>query len=287
RRYYEREGDLDVPYEHTESAYPLGRWLSDQRRAYRAGTMNGERANELEKLGIVWDTADAAFEENLAAARAYYAEAGTLAAPRHATALDRPVGQWLTNLRRPGGLGKDTGRARRRAEQLAAIDPDWNPRLLGWTVDWQRCYTGLHALLDAGNTLEDVQPGVTYRGDDIGRWTARQTRDWAQLNTEQRRRLEELGVRPRAAVRAQKAPARGAAKTEAGKSSEAFQRGVQALRQYIAREGKTTVGRQHVEELPDGTSVRLGVFLSNHKSRRDKLSNDQRAALTSLGLDWA
>ncbi|WP_445069600.1 helicase associated domain-containing protein [Streptomyces sp. SAS_281] len=154
-------------------------------------------------------------------------------------------------------------------------------------MNWQRCYTGLHSLLDAGNALEDVQPGVTYRGDDIGRWVLRQARDWAQLNAEQRRRLEELGVRPRAAVEAQKTSARGAAKTRAGKGSEAFQRGIQALRQYIAREGKTTVGRQHVEELPDGTSVRLGVFLSNHKSRRDPLSEGQLTTLANLGLDWA
>ncbi|MEV5604558.1 helicase associated domain-containing protein [Streptomyces sp. NPDC052299] len=154
-------------------------------------------------------------------------------------------------------------------------------------MDWQRCYVGLDALLEAGNTLEDVQPGVTYRGDDIGRWAARQTRDWAQLNTEQRRRLEELGVRPQAAVRAQKLPARGAAKAGAGKGTEAFKRGVEALRQYIAREGTTVVGRQHAEELPDGTSVRLGVFLSNHKSRRDRLSEDQLAALAGLGLEWA
>ncbi|TXR94521.1 helicase, partial [Streptomyces sp. col6] len=211
----------------------------------------------------------------------------TLAAPRHATALDKPIGQWLTNLRRPEGLGKDTDRARRRTEQLTAIDPDWNPRLLGWTVDWQRSYTGLHSLLNAGNTLEDIQPGVTYHGDDIGRWVLRQTRDWTQLNTEQQRRLEELGVRPRAAVKARGGAARSGAKTGAGKGSEAFQRGVQALRQYIAREGTTVVGRQHTEELPDGTSVRLGVFLSNHKSRRDKLSEDQLAALADLGLEWA
>ncbi len=96
------------------------------------------RADELEELRMVWDTADTAFAENLAAARAYYAEAGTLAAPRHAVALDKPVGQWLTNLRRPGGLGKDPERAARRAQQLAAIDPHWNPGQLGWTVDWQR-----------------------------------------------------------------------------------------------------------------------------------------------------
>ncbi|MFE9913492.1 Helicase associated domain protein [Streptomyces clavifer] len=77
------------------------------------------------------------------------------------------------------------------------------------------------------------------------------------------------------------------AKNEAGKGSEAFTRGVEALRQYITREGKTTVGRQHIEELPDGTSIRLGVFLSNQKSRRDRLTDDQLAALAALGLDWA
>jgi hypothetical protein len=106
RRYFDREGSLEVPYEHQEGAYPLGRWLSDQRRAYRTATMPSERADELDELGITWDTADAGFEENLAAARAYYEEAGTLAAPRHATALDKPVGQWLTNLRRAGGTGQ-------------------------------------------------------------------------------------------------------------------------------------------------------------------------------------
>ncbi|MFD7169521.1 helicase associated domain-containing protein [Streptomyces violascens] len=132
QRYQEREGDLDVSYEHLEGTYLLGRWLSDQRRALRAGQMPSKRADA---LGIVWDTADAQFAENLAAARAYYAEAHTLAAPRHATTLDKPVGQWLTNIRRPGGLGKDPVRAERRAAQLAAVDPDWNPASLGWTVD--------------------------------------------------------------------------------------------------------------------------------------------------------
>ncbi|WP_326793860.1 helicase associated domain-containing protein [Streptomyces sp. NBC_00841] len=285
RQYFKREGALDVPYEHQEGAYPLGRWLSDQRRAYRAGTMPSTRADELEELGMVWDTADAQFAENLAAARAYYAEAGTLAAPRHAAALDKPVGQWLTNLRRPGGLGKDPERAARRAKQLAAIDPDWNPGGLGWTVDWQRHYTSLRVLLAAGGTLDEILPGVTYRGDDIGRWLARQVRDWARLNTEQQRRLGELGVRAAARPSAARVPR--PARTGAGGGADAFQRGVQALTQYIAREGKTVVGRQHVEELPDGTTVRLGVFLTNQKTRRHRLTDQQLTQLANLGLEWA
>ncbi|MFE7402334.1 Helicase associated domain protein [Streptomyces sp. NPDC057557] len=284
RRYFEREGSLDEPYEHQEDAYPLGRWLSDQRRSYRAGTMSSTRADELEELGMVWDTADAQFAENLAAARAYYAEAGTLAAPRHATALDKPVGQWLTNLRRPGGLGKDPERAARRAEQLAAIDPDWNPGQLGWTVDWQRHYTGLRVLLEDSGTLDEILPGVTYRGDDIGRWLARQTRDWTRLNPEQQHRLGELGAKP--AVRPQKASARANAKSGAAKSSDTFTRGVGALQQYVEREGAMP-GRGHVEVLPDGTEHRTGIWIGNQKARRDKLDAEQLRTLAELGVEWA
>ncbi|MFB9579081.1 hypothetical protein [Streptomyces yanii] len=124
------------------------------------------------------------------------------------TPFVKPVGQWLTNLRRPSGLGKNPERAQQRAEQLTAIDPDLNPRTLGWTVDWQRHHTGLRALLDAGASLDEIMPGVTWRGVDIGRWLTRQIRDWAQLNEEEQRRLGEVGVKP--AARPQKTAARTA-----------------------------------------------------------------------------
>ncbi|WP_309074943.1 helicase associated domain-containing protein [Streptomyces sp. NWU339] len=55
----------------------------------------------------------------------------------------------------------------------------------------------------------------------------------------------------------------------------------------MAREGKVVVGRAHVEELPDGTMIKLGVFLSNQKARRDRLDAQQRAALAELGYAWA
>ncbi|WP_406296490.1 hypothetical protein [Streptomyces sp. NBC_00624] len=76
-------------------------------------------------------------------------------------------------------------RATRRAQQPAAIDPDWNPGQLVWTIDWQRRYTRLRVLLEGGASLEEIAPDVTHRGDDIGRWTAREARDWALLHSEQ------------------------------------------------------------------------------------------------------
>lgn len=79
----------------------------------------------------------------------------------------------------------------------------------------------------------------------------------------------------------------------AGKPS-AFDRGVAALRQYRGRTDSVTVARGHVEEIPDGeggtVAVKLGVWISNTKSRRAKLTEaqlDQLAALAELGLDWS
>ncbi|MFD3875941.1 Helicase associated domain protein [Streptomyces sp. NPDC058623] len=284
-RYREREGGLEVPYDHAEGAYPLGRWLSDQRRAFRTGQMPGERAAELEALGIVWDAADAGFERNLGAARAYYELHGTLAAPRHATALDVAVGQWLTNVRRPGGLGKDPVRAERRAAALAAIDEDWNPAERGWAVDWRRHQAYLAQLLDEGARLTAIVPGVTRHGEDVGRWLATQRRDFDRLTEGQRARLAELGVKK--APRARQAPAKAAGAVPSGRGAVAFQTGIQALAQYQEREGGGIPGRSHVEELPDGTAHRTGVWIVNQKQRRERLHPDQLAALAELGIDWA
>ncbi|MFE5561795.1 hypothetical protein [Streptomyces sp. NPDC056544] len=49
-----------------------------------------------------------------------------------AVTLNIAIGQYLTNTRRPGRLGKDSRRGQRRA---AAIVPEQNPGTLGWTVD--------------------------------------------------------------------------------------------------------------------------------------------------------
>ncbi|MFD7015289.1 helicase associated domain-containing protein [Streptomyces sp. NPDC059928] len=58
----------------------------------------------------------------------------------------------------------------------------------------------------------------------------------------------------------------------------------------MQREQRVVVPRQHTEQVTvDGQdhAVRLGVWVANQKSRRDKLSGEQRAQLAELGMDWA
>jgi superfamily II DNA or RNA helicase len=279
KRFTEREGHARVPYGHREAPgpYPLGQWVAEQRRAYGAGEMTGQRARRLEALGMVWSMADERFQENLEAARVYYEQVFSLCAPRTATALDKPLGMWLANLRRPGALD---GHPEWRAA-LEAIDPDWNP---AWPADWQRHYAALRELLRDEQGTE-VLPGVTVAGQDIGRWLLRQRQPdvWEQLTDGQRERLEQLGIQP--LPRKPETPA----KARQG-GSGAFERGLAALAQYKTRTGSVTVPRGHTERIMvDGEehAIKLGVWTMNQKGRRAKLSADKLQQLAELGLDWA
>ncbi|PRH78254.1 helicase, partial [Streptomyces solincola] len=282
KEYAEREGHVRVPYGHKEGAFPLGAWVAEQRRAFGAGQMTGRRAARLEKLGMVWSVADERFQENLEAAKAYYEQHWTLCAPRTAAVLDRPVGQWLANLRRPGALDCHPD----WAAALEGVDRHWNP---AWPAAWQRHYAAVRELLRGEDGQAVVLPGVTVHGMDVGRWLERQRQPtvWAGLSEEQRELLEELGIAPLPEAEAATAP--GPAPTPAGAASPAgaFERGATALAQYRARTGSVTVPRQHVERLEDGTEVRLGVWLTNTKTRRAGLTAERLAALAALGLAWA
>ncbi|MEU5036115.1 helicase associated domain-containing protein [Streptomyces rubiginosohelvolus] len=150
RGWVQEHGHARVPSEATVKSgdggtYGLGTWVSEQRRAFKAGTLKAWRVNLLNEVGMVWSVGDAGFWKNLGAARTYYAVHSTLACPRNAVWDGVPLGQWISNLRRPGGLGTDPARAEERRKALEAIDPEWNPT--GWPVDWQRHYAATRHLL--------------------------------------------------------------------------------------------------------------------------------------------
>ncbi|MFB6999367.1 Helicase associated domain protein [Streptomyces virginiae] len=293
-----------VPYD-TETevgvtkAFPLGRWVHQQRKALRAGELEERRKSLLDapEAGMVWEPGEEAWEAKLAALRSYRRATGHLA-PRQDAMWGEddemvPIGQHMANLRRKGakiGLGKDPDRAAERAAQLTAIDPDWD---CPWPLDWQRHYRILADLVDADGVLPHIAAGVVFDGDDVGKWRWRQQEPgtWAQLLPEQQARLTALGFNAPVAP----SPAPTAARTAKGpnKAQQAFQRGLTALTQWVEREGAhRPVPRAHGEEITvegeaEPVTVKLGVWVSNTKSRRDKLTADQHAALTKLGVDWA
>ncbi|MEU0941020.1 helicase associated domain-containing protein, partial [Embleya sp. NPDC005971] len=136
-RYRERFGNLEIPL-HTVDidahgvTFPVGGWVSEMRRAYAGGGLDRTQIAELEALGMVWDAYDRGWRDALAHAREYARLHVGLAAPVDAIIEGFPIGRQLQKWRQGNGMKRHP----ERAEQLAAIDPEWNPQ--EWSIDWQR-----------------------------------------------------------------------------------------------------------------------------------------------------
>lgn len=262
RRHHAAHHHLDVPQEFEDpTGYPLGRWLTWQRHLHTTGALDAARTGALERLGILWNPRQQAFDRGLAHAAAYAAEHGHLAVPVDETHDGYPLGRWLATQRtRVAHLPAH------RTAALTALDPHWNPP---WPLTWQRRYhTARRALADADSPAGEWLQGQRARAHAHA------------LHPHQHRLLAELadglGDGPTSAVHVGQPPVR----------EQLFRRGLVAAQTFHAREGHLRVPQRHVEEV-EGESVRLGQWISNLRRRRHRLPPRHITALEELGMEWS
>ncbi|WP_405763813.1 Helicase associated domain protein [Actinacidiphila glaucinigra] len=285
--YHGDHQELRVPYGHrTPDGFPLGVWIATQRQAHTRGRLDTERVQQLDELGMIWNHADVAFTDGLAAARGWAAEHGHLLAPTDATWQGYPIGQWLKNQRAAArrsstaGAGKAAGLDRERRRALEEIDPAWCP---AWPVVWQRCFHLARTYRTAGGALPDRDGQLVIQGEDIGRWVHTQRTQWDTLSTVQQWLLTEiLGIT--ASVPEERTPALGTAKPKRTRA-QIWAANLAAARQYAEREGHLDVPRSHVETI-DGTAQTLGIFIANQRARQANLAPERVAELDALGIRW-
>lgn len=259
RSYRHTHHHLDVPQTYEDpTGYPLGRWLTWQRHLHTKNTLDTARVHALERLGIIWDPRQQAFERALAHAAAYAARHGHLAAPVEEVHDGFPLGRWLATQRtRAGTL------TAQRAAALTTLDRWWNPP---WPITWQRAYHAARQSLKHDETASQAK-----------KWLETQRARSDRLHPEQKSLLQELGLANLPGTAA--SPAR---ESHLPARERAFQRGLAAARAFRAREGHLNVPQRHIEKI-DGDLVRLGQWLSNLR-RRSGLSPHRQAALAELGL---
>jgi superfamily II DNA or RNA helicase len=285
------------------AGFPLGQWTADARRFYARGDMDEDRIEQLERLGMVWSHYDVAWEEGLAAAGGWAAEAGHLLAPLDATFRGYRVGIFLKNARaaarRAAGNEQHRGEGQpvkssagalseERREQLEDIDPSWCP---AWPVEWQRAFhlTRLH--LEAGGTLPMTPGKVVHQGEDLGRWVRSVRLGWDKLTTVQQWMCEHiLGIQP--ATDDEKPKPRTS-------QADKWALNYAAAKQYYQREGHLKVPRKHIERIViggdgDGDSgedqeereLRLGAWVGNQRSRAATLTPERVEQLSAIGMRW-
>ncbi|MEJ8631972.1 helicase associated domain-containing protein [Streptomyces sp. MS2.AVA.5] len=259
--------------------------MTDFRRHYNTGQLGAERAAQLEKLGMVWSSFDAGFEEGLIAAGAWAAEHEVgLAAPVESTHGEYPVGRWLKNQRaaarravelkqcRAAGLPEPAGGATplsdERRQALDEIDPGWCPN---WGIDWQRLFRHAWNHIKSGDALPGKADPSGANGEDWGKWAAAQRAGFAKLSTTQQRMLTSvLGISAASAKRTR---------------AEMWSQNLTAARQYRDREGHLEVPRSHTERI-NGEVVRLGAWVSQQRVKASKLTPQRVQELSDLGMRW-
>ncbi|MFF8973680.1 Helicase associated domain protein [Streptomyces sp. NPDC014995] len=288
------------------AGFPLGQWTADARRFYARGNMDTDRIKQLEKLGMVWSHFDVAWEEGLAAARGWAAEAGHLLAPLDATYQGYRVGIWLKNARAAARKAAEIEQRRAeglpvqssagalpedRREQLEDIDPSWCPT---WPVEWQRCFHLTRQHLDEGGELPTKPGEVVRQGEDLGRWVKTVRFGWDKLTTVQQWMCEHiLGIQP--ATDDEKPKPRTS-------QAEKWALHLAAAKQYYEREGHLKVPRKHVEPIVIGgkgdddsskgqeqreeREIRLGAWISNQRSRAATLTPERIEQLSKIGMRW-
>ncbi|MFJ3941719.1 DEAD/DEAH box helicase [Streptomyces parvus] len=260
RRFRHIHHHLDVPQTYEDpTGYPLGRWLTWQRHLHTKGTLDAVRAQALERLGIIWDPRQQAFDRALAHAAAYAARHGHLAAPVDEIHDGFPLGRWLATQRKRAETLTE-----QRATALTALDRWWNPP---WPITWQRAYHAARKSRTANKTAAEAE-----------RWLESQRARSDRLHPEQRSLLAELGL-----VGLPHTSASQVAESRLPARERAFQRALAAARAFRAREGHLDVPQRHIEKI-EGDPVRLGQWLSNLRRRRSGLSPQRQAALAELGL---
>ncbi|MFE0726418.1 Helicase associated domain protein [Streptomyces rochei] len=282
------------------AGFPLGQWIADNRRFHARGDMDADRVAQLEKLGMVWSHFDVAWEEGLAAARGWAAEAGHLLAPTDATYNGYRVGIWLKNQRAAARKAAEVEQRRaeglpvgsvagalsdERREQLEDIDPSWCP---AWPVEWQRAFHLVRRHLEAGGTLPTSPGKAVHQGEDLGRWVRSVRYGWDKLTGVQQWLCEYiLGITPAGEDEKPK-PRRSQA--------DKWAMNYAAAKQYYEREGHLRVPRKHIERIVidgDGSSqdqeereLKLGAWIGNQRSRAATLSEERVELLSAIGMRW-
>ncbi len=244
----------------------LAQWVGKQRTARQRGKLPREMIDELDALGFVWDPLVAAFENGLAALAQYMEREGHDRVPskwvEELNGEDFKLGGWVTKLRNKKRGGRVPAE---RVEALDALGFDWDPN----ETSYQRRFAALAQYVEReGHVRVPQDHKEVFDGEEVELVKfinqVRSARRQGGLSDDKFAALDALGL-------------------DWDPLETAFQRGLAALAQFVAREGHPRPPQSCTEEI-DGESFRLGNWLSNQrvKFKADKMSEDRKKALDAF-----
>lgn len=249
-RFKEKHGHCNVPLGSPNKTL-FGSWISNQRSDYKKGNLNRNKVQKLSKLGFVWNTSEAQWEEKYQELVDYKQEHGNCNVLSGYSENPR-LGLWVANQRhRKDKLDKSKIR---RLEKLGFM---WKPYESFWEEKFQEL-VGYKKKYGHCNV-----PDKCEKYPSLGVWVGSQRSAYkrGKLSDRKTRRLEELGFEWRP-------------------DETYWEERYQELVSYTQEHGTCFV--------PQGYpgNPQLGAWVSGQRQRKDKLGQDKIKKLEELGFVW-
>jgi superfamily II DNA or RNA helicase len=269
RAYVAKEGHARPATSHREQGFLLGSWCSDQRKQYKRGNLDPEKANRLEGLpGWVWRSGTElaprrSWEQAYHLLERFAEHAGHTRVPSIHIEEGFRLGPWVADQRKAHRQDKLSVERTTLLESL----PGWR-----WSHEisrtaWEEALSHLERFVAReGHALVPQQH--VEAGLKLGHWTGRQRAEFAEgaLAEQRARRLESI-------------PGWTWDANEA-----LWDLNFRALQSFVNREGHARVPIKHVEG-----GVRLGqwVGVQRRAAREEKLDRERLTRLESIpGWLW-
>ncbi len=188
RSFADRVGHSRVSQGYEDDDVPLGRWVSEQRQAYREGTLDPGRARRLAELpGWAWRAWALGWERGFDRLLEFARQHGHVRVPRDYSVEGFPLGAWVSRQRKARKL------SRLSDEQVRFLDS-----LPGWTWDtkvsqWDESFDRLAAYMRKEGRI----PTLLHRepdGSALGQWVGVQRKNFRRgvFDPDRASRLESL-----------------------------------------------------------------------------------------------
>lgn len=270
KEYFEKNGSLDISTNYVMNGIWLGKWLSEQKKKYKAGKLSAEYVRQLETLNIVWDADiqkkyDEIWEGYFHKIKAYFDQHGDITSIGNSAAeKDQKLNKWLQKQRRSY---KDGKLSNEKIELLKSVGIVWDT----YTDAWE---TGFLHAKKYYETKGNLNVPLSYADDSgytLGIWIANQRNNYRRpsgnkkITETQKKSLDGIGMIWNPVL-------------------EQWEKLYESAKIYFNEHGDLNVPAGY--KTADGHSLKEWLRTQRENKIKGTLSNDKTERLNQIGMDW-